>query len=938
MSAAVSSGTAVDQSGNPVWTAAEARAHAYLEAAGLKRSAAGALARQIVEGCAAERPGAPVEDAILAALRVARRLLTEQHSAGEVTSDAPLAPRNQPLSIRRRAFRSLIDWRLATSRLRRLLPARAPQRVRRFPDANDATRRRLTMRARVRRAVFTFLILTTTAWCVTSFVEILGVDGLSYLDLTQTAVFAVLALWLAQSFWTLAGGFAVLGARLLQGHRPAPPRPEPMAPLPRVAIVAPIYNEDTHRVFAAFRAMWEDLRTQPGSDRLDLVVLSDTTDPDLWLAELDAWRHLRETVPGAERIYYRRRLRNARRKTGNIEDFVTRWGGAYGYMIVLDADSLMSGRAMMRLVERMDGNPEVGLIQAPPKLVRGRTTFARMLQCAGELYGPLSAAGISYWALGEGNYWGHNAIIRVQPFAELCGLPLLPGRAPLGGEIMSHDFVEAALLRRGGWQVWIADDIGESYEEPPPSIADFATRDRRWCQGNMQHIKVLFVRDLHWVSRLHLAIGILSYLTSPLWLLFLLLSAAQAWELTYGEPVYFTDGWPFPTLPVSVAAEAALLLTVTLGLLFLPKLMGLLLALLDRPRRRQLGGGGRLVASALLETLLSALVAPLMMLLHTSFVLTILLGSAIEWQPQRRQAGEGVLGESVRRFGWATLIGVAAALATFTFTPQLFYWLIPVLAGLVLAIPFAIWTSSEEMGERLARAGLLRVVEEAAPPAVMRRLDELLAVPATGPADRFATAMLDPGFNALHIAMLQAVEEHAPTSAEGLRAIERKAVYLGPVALSKPERRALLENPATVTRLHLAAWLHWRGGDRLARGNPETPPPLPGRAPRGDSSPGFPAASPKVAATLAEQCAQIAVDRQADGELLGPSPKQLGVGRVVEDGLDRGCQRRIVADRDQRTVPPPVQDLGRAADAVGADDRAPACHRLGQDDPEAFPG
>ena len=239
----------------------------------------------------------------------------------------------------------------------------------------------------------------------------------------------------------------------------------------------------------------------------------------------------------------------------------------------------------------MDANPAVGLIQAPPKLVRGQTVFARMLQFAGELYGPLSAAGLSYWALGEGNYWGHNAIIRVAPFAELCGLPLLSGRAPLGGEIMSHDFVEAALLRRGGWQVWIADDLGESYEEPPPSIADFATRDRRWCQGNMQHIKVLFVRNLHWVSRLHLAIGILSYLTSPLWLLFLLLSAAQAWELTYGEPVYFTDGWPFPTLPVSVSAEAALLLGMTLGLLFLPKLIGLVLALVDGPRRRNLGGG-----------------------------------------------------------------------------------------------------------------------------------------------------------------------------------------------------------------------------------------------------------------------------------------------------------------------------------------------------------
>ena len=248
--------------------------------------------------------------------------------------------------------------------------------------------------------------------------------------------------------------------------------------------------------------------------------------------------------------------------------------------------------------------PQVGLIQAPPKLVRGQTVFARMLQFAGELYGPLSAAGLSYWAMGEGNYWGHNAIIRVAPFAELCGLPLLSGRAPLGGEILSHDFVEAALMRRGGWQVWIADDIGESYEEPPPSIDDFATRDRRWCQGNLQHVKVLFVRDLHWVSRLHLAIGIMSYLTSPLWLLFLLLSAAQAWELTYGEPVYFTAGWPFPTLPVSCRAGGDPAAAAYAGpAVPAARCSAWLLALVDGPRRRKLGGAMRLFASAFFETL-----------------------------------------------------------------------------------------------------------------------------------------------------------------------------------------------------------------------------------------------------------------------------------------------------------------------------------------------
>jgi membrane glycosyltransferase len=597
-------------------------------------------------------------------------------------------------------------------------------------------------------------------------------------------------------------------------------------------VIVPIYNEDTRRVFAGLRAMWAELAATPEGPRCDLFVLSDTTDPDVWLAELDAWQRLRQETPGGERAFYRRRLRNVKRKTGNIEDFVTRWGGAYGYMLTLDADSLMTGEAMAGLVRRMDANPAVGLIQAPPKLVRGRSLFARALQFAGELYGPLSATGISYWALGEGNYWGHNAIIRTGPFAELCGLPLLPGRAPLGGEIMSHDFVEAALLRRGGWQVWIADDLGGSYEEPPPTVADFATRDRRWCQGNLQHAKVLLTRNLHWVSRLHLAIGIMAYVTSPLWLAFLLLSAAQAWELAYSQPVYFTEGWPFPVLPVSVEAEATFLLVVTLGLLFAPKLMGLALALADGPRRRALGGALRLTLSTLLETLFSALLAPIMMLFHTSFVLQILLGAAIDWTPQRRTAASGALAEAVRRFGWVTVAGLAAAAATWWATPRLFYWLTPVLAGLVLAIPLALLSGSERVGQALRRLRLLLVVEETEPPAVMRRLDALLAKPEEPARDRFGEVVLDPGFNALHVAMLRAAGEPPTVPPQAIKPVERKAVYLGPAALDKAERRALLEHPASMARLHLAAWLHWRSEHPLAWERDETPttPPPPAAA------------------------------------------------------------------------------------------------------------
>ena len=268
---------------------------------------------------------------------------------------------------------------------------------------------------------------------------------------------------------------------------------------------------------------------------------------------------------------------------------------------------------------------------------------------------------------------------------------------------------------------------------------------------------------------------------------------------------------------------------MTLGLLFLPKLFGLTIALLDGQRRRKLGGTLRTVASAVLETLLSALLAPIMMLLHTSFVLTILLGSAIDWQPQRRQMAVGLFAESARRFGWVTVLGAMAAIATFLLTPPLFYWLIPVFAGLVLAIPLAVWTGSEQWGARLRRLGLLRIAEETAPPPVLQRLGQLLAAPAPAPADRFAMAVLDPGFNALHIAMLRAADDRPAVSPDGLRATERKAVYLGAAALSKIERRSLLEHPATMARLHLAAWLHWRSEHGLPWETDEPLPPVPRR-------------------------------------------------------------------------------------------------------------
>ena len=683
-------------------------------------------------------------------------------------------------------------------------------------DEAEQREAELSRRARHRRLVFTVLILATTFWGTSTFLQILATDGLSILDIAHTAVFAVLLLWLAQSFWTLSAGAAVMfGAD--RGARRRPPVLKPSAQLPagqRAALVMPVYNEDPTRVFAGLRAMWEDLAAAgPQGGRFDLFILSDTTDPDVWLAEIDAWQELRQSLPGGDRIFYRRRLKNLRRKSGNIEDFLTRWGSGYAYMLVLDADSLMSARSMVGLLERMDANPQVGLIQAPPKLIRGRTLFARLLQFAGELYGPLSASGISFWAMGEGNYWGHNAIIRIAPWVKLCGLPLLPGRAPLGGEILSHDFVEAALMRRGGWQVWIADDLAEllrgaatrhravRHPRPPVVPGQSAAHPRAVRPQSALGQPAAYGDRRHGLHYLAALAAVPDAVRGPglgadLWPAGLFHRGLAVPHLAGlgrdgGDPAAGGDAGP------AVPAAA------------------------DRPgagtdRRAapaNLGGGLRLLASALIETIYSALLAPIMMLFHTRSVVSILLGAAIEWIPQKRQADISGLRAAVGTFGWVTAAGVAATLLIGFVTPMLLLWLIPVVAGLCLAIPLALLSGREDVGDALRRHGLMLIEEETAPTPVLRRLEELLetAPTDTGAAqrtvDRFVRTLMDPRRNALHVDLIdrRELEGAAPPSA----LLERKAVFLGPAALDRAERRAILESPALMRRLHLASWVHW---------------------------------------------------------------------------------------------------------------------------------
>lgn len=581
--------------------------------------------------------------------------------------------------------------------------------------------------------------------------KVLAVNGVTSLAIFLLVLFGCLFPWIALSFTSaLAGLFS-----LLSGGGSWPTDDAGTRPATRTALLMPCYNESPARVTAGLQAIWESLRDANADDAFDIFLLSDTTDPDTWVAEEAAFLALRQRT-GSPRIFYRRRGKNVARKSGNIADWVTRWGRAYPQFLILDADSVMQAGTLLRLVVAMETHPGIGLIQTLPIITGGSTLFARLQQFASRVYGPLIAHGLAWWQGAEGNYWGHNAVIRTCAFAAHAGLPELPGRKPFGGAILSHDFIEAALLRRAGWAIHMVPALAGSYEESPPNLIDLAVRDRRWCQGNLQHIALLPTRGLHWVSRLHLLGGIASYLTSPLWLLFLLASILITLQARFALPDYFPAVGKslFPVWPVIDPVRAMWMFVATMGLLLAPKLLGVLVVLTHGTERRDCGGGLRLLASLLLETLISGLLAPVVMLTQSAGVLAIFAGRDSGWTPQRRDDGTLSLRESFRRYRGHTILGLVVGCAAWLVSPSLALWMSPVVLGLALAIPLALWTARRGS---FARLGLLRIPEEVQIPAVLARATSLTRDFASGEQtapvlpDRL---LRDPLLLAAHLSML----------------------------------------------------------------------------------------------------------------------------------------------------------------------------------------
>ena len=626
------------------------------------------------------------------------------------------------------------------------------------PAAAGARSRRSGWRTQLARSAVFGGALALTVYGAREMHGVVSVGGVTALEWCLLILFVVNFSWIS-----LALTNAVLGLLAILLNRAKPLAAELSS---RTAVVMPTYNEDPARVFGGLAAVIEDIAQGPRAAQagaFDWFVLSDTTDPDIWMAEERVFVDLKRRFASTANIYYRHRPKNSGRKAGNIADFVKGWGGAYDHMIVLDADSLMTAEAVVALAAAMEKDPNAGIIQTQPLIINRNTMFARLQQFAARIYGPVIGAGLSVWSGRTGNYWGHNAIIRVRAFAESCGLPTLPGRPPLGGMILSHDFVEAALIRRAGWDVYMLPHIDGSYEESPPTLIDLAIRDRRWCQGNLQHAWVLLARGLKLASRQHLATGIMSYLASPIWMAQLLVGIVLVLQSHYVRPEYFTNEFQLlPAFPETDPARALQLFGVTMGVLLMPKAFGLGLALADGHTRERCGGGGRMTASWVIEIVFSALLAPIMMLIQTGAVLRILMGIDSGWNPQRRDDGSVPFTTIAASHLSHMALGFVTLVAGLLISPSLVAWMSPTIAGLLLAALLTWGTGQLSAGLALRRRRLLLTPEETSPPRIVQQAAswrEDLATAAAPGADGLMILHRNPELRLLHARFLPAPVE-----------------------------------------------------------------------------------------------------------------------------------------------------------------------------------
>lgn len=537
-----------------------------------------------------------------------------------------------------------------------------------------------------RLMTFVPALLMTAALCIV-FVGWFTPGGLLVTEIVLTALITLTFFWIALSVSTAAVGMLTFAFARAPAPRACPPGAMD------VALLVPVYNENPWDVFGNAQAMLEDLARGGGTPhRFTLFVLSDTRDEEIAAQERLAIAELRAAFDGVrgapEGIHYRRRPENTDHKTGNLAEWIENWGGAYGAMVVLDADSLMSGAAIVALADELSADPSAGLIQSFPQVIGARSVYGWMQQFSSNIYGALLSEGLAKWTDREGNFWGHNAIIRTAAFAACAGLPRVRSLRSRQATIMSHDFVEASLLRRAGWAVRFLPRVEGSFEEAPQTLIDYILRDRRWCSGNLQHLRLLRSSGFHAVSRFHLFHGAFSYLMSPAWFVLLvfwaLMGNGENSVLTY----FSSENPEFPLWPVMNTTGGIYMLGFMYAMLLMPKIMGLVALRATGSRPYQMGGRFRFAAAAVFEVALSMAYAPVMMVQQTVAVARVALGAKPSWKPQQRGTQNYPFWTVLKFHALETLTG--AALVSGIAMGAVSLWLIPIAASLAMAVPLSL--------------------------------------------------------------------------------------------------------------------------------------------------------------------------------------------------------------------------------------------------------
>jgi len=832
------------------WQGAHAQALAYLGALGLGDGERATLASAAVRRALAAQPWTAESDAGVETRRALEELLEERaanRAAWDASTDPFLAWRveagfgppaadatpspgaevpvrdgslwSMPPLLRGPMVPVEIERRFFRRRIKRARERRAGREAPRFGAELRRERRQLRWPrvAARRRLLLAILVLIPSVIASGFMVNVLPDQGKTPVEVAIVLLFGALFGWISIGFWTATlGFFTLIGRRdrFAISNAIADEPDAPIAPEARTAIVMPICEEPVERVFAGLRAIHRSLARAGVLEHFHIFILSDTQNVERAAREEAAWASWCREDAAFDHVFYRRRKVRLKRKSGNVADFCRRWGRKYRYMIMLDADSIMSGKTLASMVRMMERSPKVGLIQTVPTAVNRRSLLARVQQFSSRVYGPMFAAGLHFWQLGDGQYWGHNAIIRIAPFMKYCGLGRLPGKPPLGGEILSHDFVEASLLGRAGWELWLAFDLPESYEEVPSTLLEEMGRDRRWCQGNLQHLRLLFSEGLFGAHRALFINGVLSYVSAGLWFAFLILSTVEAIQIVLREPNYFPDGPSlFPDWPIWRPDWALSLMAVTAAILFLPKLLSIILLVTRRGGAKQFGGVVRLTASIVLETLLGSLLAPIRMVFHTRFVIQNLLGRTVSWDSQGRDDNQTGFRDAFRHHAFDTLFATLWGIGLYWLNPDYFWWVTPIIGALLVSIPLSVLSSRVSLGDGARKLGLFLIPEEKAPPQELRDLDELHdaaeaardALPASE-RDGFLRAIADPYVNALHRALLRRARSVKPKIRAMRDALVDRLLADGPGALTAREQRILFNDPQAIDDLHAEHW------------------------------------------------------------------------------------------------------------------------------------